>query len=260
MAAIGVFLVLFIGTVFFVGIGTLIYYFIYRYIINQRLAQGITDKKGLLSPIWLAVILLGISMLCNLLFTAAFSLMLFKTDSGSVVVGESDYISAPDITFMNTDELDSGFSPENNADFRKEELTADYVTNTCFTAAETAQDAKPHYLLYSDFSGMPEDTVCLMEIRVVQVSDGMDAEDPLELPLLTDASIVVGEGNWELSEDRTLVTWIDGFTPEMNAAGHHLAVTTTLFSKVGSDFVYDYMNGGDIPEGCVLYENTVMFE
>ncbi len=259
MAVIGVFLVLFIGTVFFVGIGTLIYYFIYRYIINKRLAQGITDKKGLLSPIWLAVILLGISMLCNLLITAAFGLMMFKTDSGSEVVGDSGYISALDITFMNTDELDSGFSPENNADFRKQELTADYVTNTCFTAAETAQDVKPHYLLYSDFSGMPEGTVCLMECRIVQVFDGMDTEDPLGLPLLTDATIVIGEDNWELSEDRTLVTWIDGFAPQMDAAGHRLVVTTTLFSKIGADFVYDYMNGGDVPEGCVLYENTVMF-
>ena len=94
MAVIGVFLVLFIGTVFFVGIGTLIYYFIYKHIINQRLAKGITDKKGLLSPIWLAVILLGISLLCNLLLTAAFSLLVFNTETSSGVVEEEyGYIS-----------------------------------------------------------------------------------------------------------------------------------------------------------------------
>ncbi len=267
MAIIGITIFLLLGTLFFVGGITLVYYLFYQHIINKRLAAGVTDKKGMLAPGKLALILLGGSLVCNLVIIIAFSAFAFvKTVEVDTGMEDSDgeYLYGSERIPMLSHNTLQGFgdlySQEENPGYKKESLTTDFFTHTCFTAEEEAAQEHMPYLLYTDFSGMPEDAVCIMECRLANPIEGMEIENPLHLPLLTESKIVIGKNNYPMPKDKMLVTFLDGLPQNMELDDLRLVVTVTIFSEENTDSLYNYLSGDDVPEDAILFETTTMFE
>ncbi len=171
MSTIGLVVVLIVifllGTILFVGGGTLIYYFIYRHTINKRVAQGITHKKGLMSPIWMALILLAVMLflLMPILIIAAAGFLTFNLVGAS---GEEEIYENMEISCYTAQEMQEGhmsvFSIEENEGYTKQQAEGDGIRFTCFAAEELGQSWQPHYLLYTELSeDFPKNAVYVIE-------------------------------------------------------------------------------------------------
>ncbi len=165
MATIGIIVLLLIGSAVLIGLGTLIYYLIYRHIINKRIEQGVTHKKGLMSPLWMPVILIAVQFVFGspILMLIAFSVASFTT----LTLTESAETTVSMETGLYTmEEMQEGYlsvySIEENEGFAKESVISGDLRFTCFAAEDLSASWHPHYLLYAEpMEDYPEDTLYL---------------------------------------------------------------------------------------------------
>ncbi len=165
MATIGIIVLLLIGSVVLIGLGTLIYYLIYRHIINKRLEQGVTHKKGLMSPLWMPVILVIFQFLLGspLLIFVLVGALTFNTVTGTEY---AETIVSMETALYSVEEMQEGYlsvySIEENEGFAKETAISGDLRFTCFAAEDLASSWHPHYLLYTEaLEDYPEDTLYL---------------------------------------------------------------------------------------------------
>ncbi len=165
MATIGLIILLLIASAVLIGLGTLIYYLIYRHIINKRIEQGVTNKKGLMSPLWMPVILIGLQFLFGnpLLIFVLVGALTFNT------VTDTEHVEthvSMETGLYSVEEMQEGYlsvySIEENEGFAKESVISGDLRFTCFAAEDLAASWHPHYLLYAEPMGdYPEDTLYL---------------------------------------------------------------------------------------------------
>ena len=172
MARILAVIAIFLGVLLFIGGGTLIYYGIYRHNINKRLAQGITHKKGLMSPWWMPVILLAASVILS---TPILVIVILSAVSYGVItdVEHVEVSVSMETGFYTAEEMEEGFlsvySIEENPGYAKTTQTVGEMEFTCFAAEDLSESYHPHYLVYSDITGtLPEDAVFLFEGTLCQ--------------------------------------------------------------------------------------------
>lgn len=171
-----------------VGGGTLIYYFIYQHTINKRLAEGVTNKRKLISPVWMPMILLAAMAL---LFPPAVILLSILVINGAVASGSEvvveeenvyftevemeDYENSmyTDTAFYSAAEMQEGFrsvySMEENPGFTKL-ATADLgqMQMTCFVSEEPGNMCTPLYLAYTSLpDDIPEDAIVIAEAEIL---------------------------------------------------------------------------------------------
>lgn len=166
MAAVGIIIALLIGSVLFIGLGTLIYYLIYRYVINKRIANGDTSKKGMMSPAWMPVILVGLQFIFGnpLLVLNLISYLAVNMVS---ITGEEEHESIA-MRCVSAEEMQEGhlsvYSIEENEGYIKQQSEGDGICFTCFSAQEMGNSWQPHYLLYTELSeDFPENAVYKIE-------------------------------------------------------------------------------------------------
>lgn len=176
-----------LAAVLFVGGGTLIYYFIYKRTINKRLEAGVTNKRGMMSPFWMPLILLAVLCIVGLpllLIVLPFFLIANVTtnsvigDMGAVEVEyEGEYTEpSASMAIYTAKEMQFGFlsmfSMEENPGYEKQEYTDGNVQFTCFIAEEEPSLYQPLFLAYAEVSDqIPEDAVIVVESSL-GISDG----------------------------------------------------------------------------------------
>ncbi len=247
MATVLAVIVIFLGVLLFIGGGTLIYYGIYRYNINKRLAQGITHKKGLMSPWWMPVILLAASVFLSL--PILLTVLLGAVSYGVITEFEHVEVSeSMEIGFYTAEEMEEGFlsvySMEENPGYTKTTQTVDEMEFTCFAAEDLSVSYHPHYLVYSDITGtLPEDAVFLFEGTLCQ--DG----NPIE-----------GYANIAYAEEMPVCT-ISGMQEDAGVSDYTLHLNCTVFDSAATHAVQDYVGGeGEFPEDAVVDFYEVCFD
>ncbi len=149
---------LLIGSVLFIALGTFIYYLIYRHVINKRIANGDTSKKGMMSPVWMPVILVGIQFIFGNPLLAVILVPFLEVE-----VHESMEMLCVSVEQMQEGHL-SVYSIEENAGYDKQLAENDGIRFTCFSAQELNQSWQPHYLLYTELvEEYPANAFCLIE-------------------------------------------------------------------------------------------------
>ncbi len=249
ISVVMLFLVLFAGaTLLIIGGGTMIYYFIYKHIINKRLAEGVTNKKKLLSPLWMPLILLlvMVAMILPILLT----IVIASAGAFSVITSTESHVvtTEMEIGVYTAAEMAEGFrsvySMDENPGYTKQTETVSNFQFTCFSAEELTDELHPHYLVYTDTDTVyPQDSILLFEGTLLEngepvsgYSQALYAED---LP----ACIISG-----MEED----AWQNSYT---------LHLTCHVFSADAETSVDAYLcMEGDFPEEYVLETGEVTFE
>ncbi|MBR6616719.1 MAG: hypothetical protein IKL00_02455 [Oscillospiraceae bacterium] len=164
MSTIVLIIALLLGSVVFIGLGTLIYYLIYRHVINKRIANGDTSKKGMMSPVWMPVILVGLQFIFgNPLLAVILVPFLIFNESTKVEVHKSMEMLCISVEEMQEGHL-SVYSIEENEGYIKQQSEGDGIRFTCFSAQEMGNSWQPHYLLYTELSeDFPENAVYAIE-------------------------------------------------------------------------------------------------
>lgn len=247
MASIIAVIVIFLGVILFIGGGTLIYYVIYRHNINKRLKQGITHKKGLMSPVWMAVILLVATF-----FLGAPILLIIITSAATygliAEVEVAEVSESMEIGFYTAAEMEEGFldvySMEENAGYTKTVQSSGEMEFTCFAAEDLYESYHPHYLVYSDVTGtLPNDAVFVFEGTLYE--DG----NPIE-----------GYSNIAYAEEMPICI-ISGMQENAAQFGYELQLICTVFASESLSDVQAYMNGeGAFPEEAVISSSEVSFD
>lgn len=249
MAVILLLAVPLLGLPLFIGGGTLIYYFIYRHNINKRLAQGITHKKGLMSPWWMPVILLAVSVFLSLPILLA---VILGAASYGVIseVKNVEVSESMEISFYTAEEMEEGFlsvySMEENAGYTKTTQTVGEMEFTCFAAEDLSESYHPHYLVYSDITGtLPEDAVFVFEGTLCQ--DGSPVEGYSSIAYADEMPICIISG---MQEDAERFDY-----------DYELQLYCTVFDSAATPAVQDYVGGeGDFPEDAVIDFYEVSFD
>lgn len=247
MARILAVIAIFLGVLLFIGGGTLIYYGIYRHNINKRLAQGITHKKGLMSPWWMPVILLAASVFLSMPILA---IVIFSAVSYGVVtdVEHVEVSVSMETGFYTAEEMEEGFlsvySMEENAGYTKNTQTVGEMEFTCFAAEDLFASYHPHYLVYSDVTGtLPEDAVFLFEGTLCQ-----------------DGSPVEGYSNIAYADEMPICI-ISGMQEDAAVSDHMLHLNCTAFDSAAVSAVQEYVNGeGEFPDESVIVHYEVDFD
>ncbi|MBE6850415.1 MAG: hypothetical protein E7504_01530 [Ruminococcus sp.] len=157
---------LLIGSVVFIALGTLIYYLIYRHIINKRIANGDTSKKGMMSPVWMPVILVGLQFIFGnpLLAVILIPFLTFNiVGESELEIHESEEMLCISVEAMQEGHL-SVYSIEENEGYTKQQSEDGGIRFTCFSAQEMGNSWQPHYLLYTELSeDFPNNAVYVIE-------------------------------------------------------------------------------------------------
>ncbi len=164
MAVAGIIIALLIGSVVFIALGTLIYYLIYRHVINKRIANGDTSKKGMMSPVWMPIILVGVQFIFGNPLLAVILVPFFMINQvNEVEVHESEEMLCISVEEMQEGHL-SVYSIEENEGYTKQQSEGGGIRFTCFAAEELGQSWQPHYLLYTELSeDFPNNAVYVIE-------------------------------------------------------------------------------------------------
>lgn len=150
-----------IGGCFFVGIGTLVYYEIYRHIINHRLANGITDKKPLLSPKWVAVILLILHLISTIPFLIAPLFVYEERQEMGQYVNETTILFADD-----TEDFFANSKPIENAQFAANSAVRNGID---FTYSTVKVNGRGYYIVdIAPQQTLPADTPCEIEVEILR--------------------------------------------------------------------------------------------
>ncbi len=249
--------VIFLCWLLFIGGGTLIYYGIYRHNINKRLEQGITHKKGLMSPWWMSVILLAVSAFLSTPILVIIFLNLASSGAISEVknveVSKVEHVEVSvsmEIGFYTAEEMEEGFlsmySMEENPGYTKNKQTIGEMEFTCFSAEELSESYHPHYLVYSDVVGtLPEDAVFLFEGTLCQ--DGSSIEGYSNIAYAKEMPICIISG---MQEDAGRFDY-----------DYELLLNCTVFDSASTSAVQAYVDGtGEFPEEAVIVHYEVDFD
>ncbi len=150
-----------VGGIFFVGIGTLIYYEIYKHIINRRLANGITDKKLLLSPKWVAVILLILHLISTIPLLIAPLFVFEERQEMGQYANETTILFASD-----TEDFFANSEPIENAQFAANSAVRNGID---FTYSTVEVDGRGYYIAnIAPQQAIPADTPCEIEVKILR--------------------------------------------------------------------------------------------
>ncbi|MBQ7004458.1 MAG: hypothetical protein IJN57_10940 [Oscillospiraceae bacterium] len=249
MSVVMLFMLLFAGaTLLIIGGGTLIYYFIYKHVINKRLAEGVTNKKKMLSPLWMPLILLlvMVAMIMPILLT----IVIAAAGAYSVVTSTETHVvsTGMEIGMYSAEEMAEGYrsvySMDSNAGYTKSEETSGIFEFTCFSAEELTDELHPHYLVYVDADAdIPQDSILLVEGT-----------------LLENGEPVSGYSQALYSEDMPTCI-ISGMEEDAWQNSYTLHLTCHVLSAdAETDLNYYLSQDGAFPDAYVLHTGEVTFE
>ncbi len=259
MASISVVLLLgllaMLAAVLFVGGGTLIYYLIYKKTINKRLEAGVTNKRKMMSPFWMPLILLAVLCIVGLpllLIVLPFFLIANVTtnsvvsDMESVDVKYVEEYTEPStsMAIYTAKEMRIGFlsmfSMEENPGYEKQTYAEGNVQFTCFIAEEEPSLYQPLFLAYAEISDqIPEDAVIVVESSL-GISDGFQHDCVYTCGMEDIPSCLMG--------------YIETPVPEENCI---FTLSCTILEPGSESYAEMYMLDGEaIPEELILEEST----
>lgn len=154
-------LLLLIAMFIMIAVISLVYFIIYKVLINRRIVSGETNKRKMISPFWMTIILFAIVFVIYLIVSVILSRVAYESNDQDTIPDEYFYATY-DYNVYYPDEMNTGylsnFSIEENPGYEKYEEVMGDIKFTYFISCEEFDTYHPAFIIYAEYTGDKEGT------------------------------------------------------------------------------------------------------